>query len=273
MRIIAGEHRSRTLHTPKDDSKTRPIPDRVKVSLFSLLRGHTDGSTVFDGFAGTGAIGLECLSRGASRVVFVEKDREIASLLRSNIELLKAGNRSELVIGDALGPGALARCPRPVRLVFLDPPYPLVREPLGFRRVMDQLGRLIDLLTDDGFAVLRTPWPLRHASGVPVTPDGGPLHPHDPDRGAHGARLRRKKIKAKNKRRHDWSDDAEHDDRIGSDREHDGEQHEELPMTAGSVDAAKPSLVDADLSLPNAAGPETHVYHNMGVHLYARRCG
>src|ERR1044071_3842661 len=121
MRIIAGEFRSRRVLTPPDDSTTRPIPDRVKVSLFGLLRGHCEGANVFDGFAGTGAIGLEAISRGAARCVFVEKDRDAAAMLRQNIDSLGAAERSELIIGDALGPGALARVPRPLTLAFLDP--------------------------------------------------------------------------------------------------------------------------------------------------------
>src|ERR1051326_7140833 len=103
MRIIAGEFRSRRLHTPPDDSITRPIPDRVKESLFGLMRGHCEGANVFDGFAGTGAIGLEAISRGAARCVFVEKDRDAAAMLRQNIDSLGAAERSELIIGDALG--------------------------------------------------------------------------------------------------------------------------------------------------------------------------
>src|SRR5215475_7819068 len=103
MRIIAGEFRSRRLLTPKDDAVTRPIPDRVKESLFGLLRGHCEGAQVFDGFAGTGALGLEAISRGAGRCVFVEKDKGAAELLRRNIEALGAGDRCELILGDALG--------------------------------------------------------------------------------------------------------------------------------------------------------------------------
>lgn len=160
MRIIAGEFRSRLLATPADNETTRPIPDRVKESLFAILRGHTEDAVIFDAFAGTGAIGLEALSRGASRCVFVEKDKRIASILQKNIDTLRVGDRAELVIGDALGPGALARCPRGVNLVFFDPPYPLVREPIGFKRVMAQFAQLVARLDPKGYAILRTPWPF-----------------------------------------------------------------------------------------------------------------
>jgi 16S rRNA (guanine(966)-N(2))-methyltransferase RsmD len=162
VRIIAGEYRSRRLLAPRDATATRPLPDRVKESLFSLLRGHTEGADVFDAFAGTGSFGLEALSRGAARCVFIERDRDAASLLKRNIELLGAGDRAEVVVGDALGPGALARCPRPARIIFLDPPYALVEDDAGWRRVRTQLQRLAECLTDDGFLIIRTPWPFIH---------------------------------------------------------------------------------------------------------------
>lgn len=170
MRIIAGEFRRRSLFTPPDAEVTRPIPDRVKESLFMILRGHCEGATVFDGFAGIGAIGLEAISRGAARCVLVEKDRRIADILRRNVETLGVEDRCDVVVGDALGPAALARAPRPLHLAFLDPPYPLVREPAGFARVMAQLAGLVALLDDTGYAILRTPWPLVHE--VEVWPEG-----------------------------------------------------------------------------------------------------
>ncbi len=184
MRIIAGEFRSRRLHTPPDDETTRPIPDRVKESLFSILRGHVEGAEVFDGFAGTGAIGLEAVSRGAARCVFVEKDRAAGAMLRQNVEMLGAQDRCEVVVGDALGPGALSRCPRPAKLVFLDPPYPLVQDAVGWKRVRAQAERLAELLADDGYLILRTPWPFTHevgdSDGPTLDPDGVPLPARKP---------------------------------------------------------------------------------------------
>jgi 16S rRNA (guanine(966)-N(2))-methyltransferase RsmD len=179
MRIIAGEFRSRKLETPRDAETTRPIPDRVKESLFAILRGHFEGAAVFDGFAGTGAIGLEAVSRGAARCIMVEKNRDVAAILRRNVEVLGAGDRCEVVVGDALGPGALSRCPEPVDLVFLDPPYDLVRDPVGWKRVRAQMEQLVARLADDGFAALRTPWPFLHDAPEQTPPvvdeDGQPL--------------------------------------------------------------------------------------------------
>ncbi|MFM9995806.1 MAG: RsmD family RNA methyltransferase [Phycisphaerales bacterium] len=164
MRIIAGEFKSRRLLSPPEDWAVRPITDRVKESVFSQLRGHCEGAAWFDAFAGSGAIGLEAVSRGAARCVFIEKDRGVSEMLRANVAALKAEDRCEVVTGDALGAGALARCPRPCTVVFLDPPYPLVNEPVGWGRVRDHASRLAECLADDGFLLIRTPWPFTHTT-------------------------------------------------------------------------------------------------------------
>lgn len=169
MRIIAGEYRSRRLLSPPDDL-TRPMPDRVRESLFQLLRGHFEGAAVVDAFAGTGSIGLEALSRGASECVFIEMRREVASLLQENIAALGAQDRSVVVVGDALGASVLSRCPQPAHLIFFDPPYPMVEEARSRPRVMKQFAAMVQRLDDAGFAVLRTPWPyFDRADGEPVS--------------------------------------------------------------------------------------------------------
>lgn len=162
MRIIAGEFRRRKLFSPNDKSPARPMPDVVKEAVFNLLRGHTEGMAVLDLFAGSGAIGLEAVSRGASRCVLVERDRGTLDVLRRNIEHLGVEERAEAVSADALGPAVVARCPRPVHLIFCDPPYAMVRNTQQWPRVTAQLSRLIALLDDEGYAVLRTPWPFLH---------------------------------------------------------------------------------------------------------------
>jgi 16S rRNA (guanine(966)-N(2))-methyltransferase RsmD len=270
MRIIGGEFRSRRLLTPKDASTTRPIPDRVKESLFSLLRGNTAEAAVFDAFAGTGAIGLEAISRGASRCVFVERERSVAEILRQNIETLGVEDRCDVVMGDALGPGALARCPRPVNLVFMDPPYPLVQDALGWRRVRMQFERLIGMLTDDGFAVLRTPWPFL----VEVPAEGAEPAEQAPARSSGRARRDARRAaggggaERGRGRRGGEDDDIEAPAR----RERDDDDDLEAAPAGGAEVAAPPVKKEpADLRLANAEGPETHVYHNMAVHLYMRR--
>ncbi|NOD30524.1 16S rRNA (guanine(966)-N(2))-methyltransferase RsmD [Ruegeria sp. HKCCD6228] len=126
MRIIAGEFRGRALApVGKGDAGAhlRPTTDRVRESLFNVLIHQIDfdGLRVLDLFAGTGALGLEALSRGASHVTFVDDGRVAQGLIRKNIDLTRSADRTDLVCRDAtrLGdnPGA------PYDLVFLDPPY------------------------------------------------------------------------------------------------------------------------------------------------------
>lgn len=258
MRIISGEFRRRLLETPRDANTTRPIPDRVKESLFQVLRGHFEDSIVFDAFSGTGAIGLEAVSRGASRCVLVERDKKVAEILKRNIETLGCEDRCELVVGDALGVGALARCPKPCHLVFMDPPYPLVREATGFRRVMDQMSKLIDRLDDTGYAVLRTPWPLFVVEGVA---EAEPEPEPEPDHS----------FKKKGRGDRDWEEPV----RSPAAKRREPEPIEEELEAAEEVEAADviqpPMSVRADLKIANAKGPETHLYGSMAVHLYMKR--
>ena len=125
MRIVAGTWRGRRLAAPPG-SKTRPTADRVRQALFDMLLhapwGGADavaGARVLDAFAGTGALGLEALSRGAAHATFMESDRAALATLRANVAALGAGERATLLAADALHCSAGT----PVGLVFLDPPY------------------------------------------------------------------------------------------------------------------------------------------------------
>lgn len=171
MRIIGGEFRSRRLESPEGADVTRPLPDRVRTALFNMLTGHYEGQSFFDTFAGTGSFGLEAISRGAARCVFVERDKGALGVLARNIEALGAGDRAEVFAGDALGPAALSRCPSPVHVVMFDPPYALVEDPAQRPRVFEQFARLIERLDDTGFAILRTPWPFTDQAERPGRPD------------------------------------------------------------------------------------------------------
>ncbi len=122
MRIIAGEHRGRRLLGPEGET-TRPITDRVKQSLFDILAPVMPGATVYDCFAGTGSMGLECLSRGAQEAVFFEVDRSALRLLRQNIDALKVSDRSRVVSSDLFGFFGTGTTVPQADLVFLDPPY------------------------------------------------------------------------------------------------------------------------------------------------------
>lgn len=277
MRIIAGAFRSRRLLSPPDEADTRPIPDRVKESLFSLLRGHLDGASVFDGFAGSGAFGLEAISRGAERCVFVEKDKAVARMLERNIEMLGVGDRCELVVGDALGPGALARCPRPASIVFLDPPYPLAREPVGWKRIRVQFQRLIECLTPDGFAAIRTPWPLYHEVHPEALADDAISHRHGRSTGGRGSRPRRARSGDTTSRRHDdehesevWSIERDEPRSLAdlTDEELDQLDTRDEQAAREAARQPKPERLAVDLAIPGAIGPETHAYGTMAVHLY-----
>jgi 16S rRNA (guanine966-N2)-methyltransferase len=125
MRIVAGAWRGRSLAAPAG-SATRPTADRVRQALFDMLahapwagRQLVEGARVLDAFAGTGALGLEALSRGAAQASFIEQDRAALAALRANIETLGAGERCRVIAGDALRPPPGLAC----GLLFLDPPY------------------------------------------------------------------------------------------------------------------------------------------------------
>ncbi len=125
MRIVAGAWRGRRLAAPAG-AGTRPTADRVRQALFDMLlhapwggRGLIEGAQVLDAFAGTGALGLEALSRGAADAVFMERDRTALAALRANIAACAAEDRCTVLAVDALAAPAGARC----GLVFLDPPY------------------------------------------------------------------------------------------------------------------------------------------------------
>lgn len=136
---------------------TRPITDRVKEAVFSLLRGHYEDMNVVDLFAGTGSIGLETISRGARRCLFVEQNRSMLRVLKSNINGMLAAEQSIVYQGDALSPAWLPRVPMPLHLAFLDPPYPLMHDERQRGRVLSIMARLGEAIDDDGFIVLRTP--------------------------------------------------------------------------------------------------------------------
>lgn len=163
LRVIAGDLKRRTIQTPPDGSTTRPLPDRVRTALFNMLVGHFEGVDVVDCFAGSGIFGIEALSRGAEHAVFIERDRGVAELLERNLRELGVWDRAELVRADALTPSALAACPRPAHIVFMDPPYPLMIDPVSRARIMDRFAELAQHLDKDGFAIIRTPWPYEDA--------------------------------------------------------------------------------------------------------------
>ncbi|QXM25761.1 16S rRNA (guanine(966)-N(2))-methyltransferase RsmD [Elioraea tepida] len=126
MRIIAGAWRGRRLVAPPGDA-TRPTADRARQAIFDVIahapfagRAALEQARVLDAFAGTGAMGLEALSRGAAEAHFIERDRAALAALRANIAACRAEGRATVLAADALRPPHAAR---PATLLFLDPPY------------------------------------------------------------------------------------------------------------------------------------------------------
>jgi 16S rRNA (guanine966-N2)-methyltransferase len=123
MRITGGEARGRRLRGPRD-SQTRPTADRVREAIFDILGPRISGSSFLDIFAGTGAVGIEALSRGASRVVFLESRPANLVLIGDNLLLGEWSGKCEVIDGDAgRAIGALRRRGDEFDVVFLDPPY------------------------------------------------------------------------------------------------------------------------------------------------------
>ncbi|MFC5299862.1 16S rRNA (guanine(966)-N(2))-methyltransferase RsmD [Azospira restricta] len=120
LRIIGGEWRRRVLRFPGGEG-LRPTPDRVRETLFNWLGQELSGLSCLDLFAGSGALGLEAASRGADRVVLVEREPKAAAALAANVRLLGAGGKVELVCQDALK--FAVSTPLAFDVIFLDPPY------------------------------------------------------------------------------------------------------------------------------------------------------
>jgi 16S rRNA (guanine966-N2)-methyltransferase len=149
MRIVAGAAKGRRLHVPARG--TRPTSDRAREGLFNSLSSLVDlaGARVLDLFAGTGAVGLEALSRGAGQATFVESDRAACEVLRRNVEAV--GLPGATVLRRPVAPVLAERPDEPYRFVFADPPYGLAET-----AVHAMLGSLLDgdWLADGALLVL-----------------------------------------------------------------------------------------------------------------------
>ncbi len=141
---------------------TRPITDRAKQSLFDALTCAVaiPDSIVLDCFCGTGSLGLECLSRGAKRVIFVERDRSALDGLRNNIGALRVGPECDVLSADAYHLGMLLsgklRGPQ-LGLAFIDPPYAHMETPEDRKRVDELIGTVLTSMAPDGLIILRHP--------------------------------------------------------------------------------------------------------------------
>jgi 16S rRNA (guanine966-N2)-methyltransferase len=158
MRVVAGEFKGRRLRMPRG-APTRPTADRVREALFSML-GDVEGARVLDLYAGSGALGIEALSRGAAGAVFVERDARAAAAIEANLEAV--GVQAEVSRGDVLA--FLAEPSRTTfDLVFCDPPYdsgPRIAGPLA-KRLPALLSEDARIVTEsDKRNPLELPFPL-----------------------------------------------------------------------------------------------------------------
>ena len=165
MRIIAGQRRGHKIDGPSGRD-TRPTSDLVREALFNILRQVVPDRPVLDLFAGTGALGLEALSRGAAHAVFVERDRESVALIRRNLATLRYEDRGAVVAADAYR-WAKTFTPEPSEpvVVFLDPPYREIETQA--KRFHALLAELVAKLPDDSVLVVESGRPF----GAAVLPD------------------------------------------------------------------------------------------------------
>jgi 16S rRNA (guanine(966)-N(2))-methyltransferase RsmD len=142
MRVITGSARGRRLKTPENEA-IRPTTDNVKESVFNIIQFDIEGRRVLDLFAGTGQLGIECLSRGAREVVFVDQSREAVKLVKENLKA--CGMQAPVIQSDALS--YLKGCGK-FDLIFLDPPY----DSELYEPALNQV-RSVDILSDGGIIV------------------------------------------------------------------------------------------------------------------------
>ena len=158
MRVIAGTARSMPLSAPKGKD-TRPTTDRIKETLFNMLQPYVPDSVFIDMFSGTGAVGIEAVSRGARHAYFLENDSACIKCITSNIEFTKFTASSTVLKGDAVNNLGLIR-EEHADVVFADPPYdagyePAILSALGHMKYVDEDTIVIieaDLYRDFGFA-------------------------------------------------------------------------------------------------------------------------
>ncbi len=159
MRILAGRAKGRKL-TPIKTRGIRPTRDSVKESIFAMIQGYVEGSTVLDLFAGTGSLGLEALSQGAKKAIFVEKEKTLLRALMKNRDLCGFQDQAEIISLDVeVALKALMRRGEKVDLVFVDPPYG--------RGYVDKTLRFInahDMVSEGGMIV------VEHGSAVAPSP-------------------------------------------------------------------------------------------------------
>ncbi|APW59531.1 16S rRNA (guanine(966)-N(2))-methyltransferase RsmD [Paludisphaera borealis] len=153
MRIIAGQRRGHKIDGPKATAALRPTSDLVRESLFNMVGEMMPGRTAVDLFAGTGAIGLEALSRGAEAAIFVEKNRESVALIHGNVARLRYQDRAQVRLADAYRWVRTHEwaADQPVA-VFLDPPYKEYED--HAKKIRELLDQLVERLPAESLIAL-----------------------------------------------------------------------------------------------------------------------
>ena len=149
MRVITGCARGRRLKTP-ENYDIRPTTDNVKESVFNIIQFDIEGRRVLDLFAGSGQMGIEALSRGALRAVFVDMRSEACTVIRGNLEKTRLLARAQIVRSDFQS--YLTRCREQFDLIFLDPPY----DGIFLENAMKSISE-IDILSDCGILICERP--------------------------------------------------------------------------------------------------------------------
>ena len=144
MRIIAGSLRGRRIKTPDWDG-LRPTSDRLRETLFNILAPRIEGARVLDGYAGTGAVGIEALSRGASHVTFIEQDRRASALIETNLRALGVKDRYAIIRAGFAG--AARQLSERFQVIFLDPPY-------GAAELGEAVAAAAPLVSDDTLLIV-----------------------------------------------------------------------------------------------------------------------
>ena len=162
MRIIGGEARGRRLFAPEGD-ETRPTADRVREALFNIIRADVPDAVALDLFAGSGALALEAISRGAKRAVLCDKSPRAVKVIRRNIELMRAEDKTTVIAGE--WQRAVSAPGEQFTLVFLDPPYRMTEV---YAQALSAL-LAADRLAEDALIV------MEHDAASPIEGIGAPF--------------------------------------------------------------------------------------------------
>ena len=166
MRIISGNYRGKKILLPKD-KLTRPLKDLTKESIFNIIKHskllniNIDNSNILDLFSGIGSFGLECLSRGASSVTFLESYKDVLIVLKKNIESMKQQNSSNIIEKDIFADNTLRVLSSKFDIIFMDPPY----KEKKIKELLDTIIQL-KLLKDNGIIIIH-----RHKKDEDIFPD------------------------------------------------------------------------------------------------------